>query len=112
VIETDPLATAVTRPDVETDATATSLDDQVTGCPDIALPFWSFTVAVNCEVSPREERVRFDAERAIDVASGLSGFDGSVGEEPDSPPVQLVVVVRTITHKAGATGVRRSMRGA
>jgi hypothetical protein len=47
----DPAVTPVTRPDVETDATAAVLEDQVTGS-DRAVPDASRGVADNCVVIP------------------------------------------------------------
>ncbi len=52
-----PLATAVTNPAEETEATAASEDDHVTVAPDITDPSSSFTVALSVTVSPRDAKV-------------------------------------------------------
>src|SRR6266581_3376693 len=52
VIVAAPLATPVTRPPVDTAATAGALDAQVISRPDSGIPFASSSVAVSCAVCP------------------------------------------------------------
>ena len=57
MIETDPVATEVTRPADETVATAVFVDDHVTVAPEITVPPASFTVAASVAVSPTDVNV-------------------------------------------------------
>jgi len=57
MIETDPVATAVTRPAGETVATVVFIDDHVTVAPDITVPPASLTVAARVAVSPADAKV-------------------------------------------------------
>ena len=57
MIETDPVATEVTRPADETVATAVFVDDHVTVAPDITVPPASLTVAARVAVSPADVKV-------------------------------------------------------
>ena len=52
-----PLATEVTRPEVETVATAASDVAHVTVAPDMVVPPESFTVALNVTVLPNDAKV-------------------------------------------------------
>ena len=56
MIETDPVATEVTRPADETVATAVFVDDHVTAAPDITVPPASCTVATSDTVSPIDKK--------------------------------------------------------
>ena len=58
MIETDPVATEVTRPADETVATAVFVDDHVTVGLAIVLSFASFTVATSVAVSVNEAKLR------------------------------------------------------
>ena len=75
---------AVTRP-VE-DTVATDADDelQFTAAPFIVAPFWSLTVADNCCVAPKDEKLRLVADSVIEVATGVVGVGGAVGVVPPS----------------------------
>ena len=75
-----PLVTEVTRPEVETVATAASDVAHVTQALAIVAPFWSLTVADRWDVAPSEVKIRLVSERVTDVATGV----GSVGLP--SPP--------------------------
>ena len=77
-----PSATEVTNP-VE-DTVATEAVDVVhdTLAPLIVAPFWSLTVADSCCVAPIDEKLRFIADRVIEVAMGVGG---AVGVVPSSP---------------------------
>ena len=79
VIVAVPFATAVTRPVEKTLATDPEEVDHVTLAPLIVVPFWSLTVAENCCVSPRGEKLRLVAESVIDVATGVGGGGVAVG---------------------------------
>ena len=79
-----PLATEVTRPEVETVATAASDVAHVTAALAIVAPFWSLTVAEIWDVTPSEARLRLVTERVIDVATGVGVGVGAVGVS--SPP--------------------------
>ena len=57
MIETDPVATEVTRPADDTVATAVFVDDHVTVAPDITVPPASLTVAARVAVSPADVKV-------------------------------------------------------
>ena len=57
MIETDPVATEVTRPADETVATAVFVDDHVTVAPDITVPPASLAVAARVAVSPADVKV-------------------------------------------------------
>ena len=77
-----PLVTEVTKPEVETVATAASDVAHVTQALAIVAPFWSLTVAVSSCVSPKDEKLRLVADSVIEVATGVGGL---VGVVPPSP---------------------------
>jgi hypothetical protein len=79
-----PSAAAVTRPEDETVAFA---DDELhdTLAPLIVAPFWSLTVADNCCVAPKDEKLKEVADTVIEVATGVGGVGGLVGVLPPSP---------------------------
>ena len=65
-----PFPTAVTKPPVDTVATALSDDVvHVTTAPDIVVPPASLTVAVSVAVSANEEKLRLVGDRVIDEAT-------------------------------------------
>ena len=64
-----PLFTEVTKPEVETVATAASDVAHVTQALLIVAPFWSLTVAESCCVAPKDEKLRLVADSVIDVAN-------------------------------------------
>jgi len=65
-----PFPTAVTKPTVETVATALSEDVvHVTAASDIVVPPASFTVARSVAVSPNEEKLRLVGDRVTDDAT-------------------------------------------
>ena len=70
-----PLVTEVTRPEVETVATAASDVAHVTQALAIVAPFWSLTVADSWDVAPSKARLRLVTEMVIEVATGV----GAVG---------------------------------
>ena len=72
-----PLVTEVTRPEVETVATAASDVAHVTQALAIVAPFWSLTEADSCCVTPIDEKLRLVTERVIEVATGVGV--GAVG---------------------------------
>ena len=74
-----PLVTEVTRPEVETVATAASDVAHVTQALAIVAPFWSLTVAEIWDVTPSEARLRLVTERVIEVATGVGVGGGAVG---------------------------------
>ena len=74
-----PLVTEVTRPEVETVATAASEVAHVTQALAIVAPFWSLTVADSWDVAPSEARLRLVTERVIEVATGVGVGVGAVG---------------------------------
>ena len=80
VIVAVPPATEVTRP-VE-DTVATDADDElhVTLAPLIVAPFWSLTVAESCCVVPKDEKLNVVADSVMEVATGVGGVGGLVGE--------------------------------
>ena len=80
-----PLVTEVTRPEVETVATAASDVAHVTQAFAIVAPFWSLTVADSGDVAPSEARLTLGGERVIEVATGVGGVGGLVGVVPPSP---------------------------
>ena len=80
-----PLVTEVTKPEVETVATAASDVAHVTQALLIVAPFWSLTVADNCCVAPKDEKLRLVADSVIEVATGVGGVGGLVGVVPPSP---------------------------
>ena len=80
-----PSATEVTRPVDDTVATAASDVAHVTLAPLIVAPFWSLTVAEICCVTPKDEKLRLVAESVIELATGVGGVGGVVGELPSSP---------------------------
>ena len=71
VIVATPAPTPVTRPDDDTLATPDADDDHATVA-EIALPFWSLVLAVNCTV-PLTAIVLAGAEMEIDVSTGVTG---------------------------------------
>ena len=77
-----PLVTEVTRPEVETVATAASDVAHVTQALAIGAPFWSLTVADSWDVAPSEARLRLGTESGIEGATGVGV--GAVGVS--SPP--------------------------
>ena len=79
-----PSATAVTKPADETVATDALDELQVTLTPLIVAPFWSLTVADNCCVAPKDEKLRLVADSVIEVATGVVGVGGAVGVVPPS----------------------------
>ena len=79
-----PLATEVTRPEVETVATAASDVVHVTQALAIVAPFWSLTVADSWDVAPNEARLRLVTEMVIEVATEVGVGVGVVGVS--SPP--------------------------
>ena len=85
VIVAVPSATEVTRP-LE-DTVATDADDELhdTEAPLIVAPFWSLTVAESCCVAPKDEKLNVVADSVIEVATGVGGVGGLVGEVPPSP---------------------------
>ena len=85
VIVALPLATAVTRPAVDTVATDALDELHDTLAPLIVAPFWSLTVAVSWDVSPSEEKLKLVADNVIEVATGVGGVGGLVGVVPPSP---------------------------
>ena len=76
VIVAVPFATAVTSPDALTVAPAGALLAQLTAAPEIALPFWSRTSAVNCSVAPKAVSWTVAGMTATDVGRGGSGVGG------------------------------------
>ena len=80
-----PLVTEVTKPEVETVATAASDVAHVTQALAIVAPFWSLTVAESWDVSPSEAKLKLVADSVIDVATGVGGVGGLVGVVPPSP---------------------------
>ena len=74
-----PLVTEVTRPEVETVATAASDVAHVTQALAIVAPFWSLTEADSCCVTPIDEKLRLVTERVIEVATGVGVGVGAVG---------------------------------
>ena len=72
-----PSATEVTRPEVETVATAASDVAHVTQALAIVAPFWSLTVAEIWDVTPSEVKLRLVTERVIEVTTGVGV--GAVG---------------------------------
>jgi len=85
VIVAVPSATEVTKPEDETVATDADDELHVTLAPLIVAPFWSLTVAESWEVSPSEAKLKEVADSVIDVATGVGGVGGLVGELPPSP---------------------------
>jgi len=85
VIVAVPFATAVTRPLEDTVATDAADELHDTLAPLIVAPFWSLTVADNCCVAPKDEKLRLVVDRVIDVATGTAGVGGLVGVVPPSP---------------------------
>ena len=79
-----PLVTEVTRPEVETVATAASDVAHVTAALAIVVPFWSLTVADSWDVAPSEAKLRLASEMVIEVATGVGVGVGVVGVS--SPP--------------------------
>jgi len=77
VIVAVPSATEVTRPVLDTAATAVSDVVHVTVALAIIAPFWSLTVADSWAVAPSEARLRLVTERVIDVATAVGV--GAVG---------------------------------
>ncbi len=77
-----PLVTEVTRPEVETVATAASDVAHVTQALLIVAPFWSLTVAVSCDVSPNAPRLTLVGDTEIEVATGAGGTTGAVVLSP------------------------------
>ena len=75
----------VTRPVLDTVVTAASDVAHVTVAPLIVAPFWSLTVADNCCVAPKDEKLRLVADSVIEVATGVGGVGGLVGVVPPSP---------------------------
>ena len=85
-----PLVTEVTRPEVETVATAASDVAHVTQALAIVAPFWSLTVADSWDVAPNEARLRLVTERVIEVATGVGvGVGVGVGAVGVLSPPQL-----------------------
>ena len=74
-----PLVTEVTRPEVETVATAASDVAHVTQALAIVAPFWSLTVADSWDVAPSEARLRLVTEMVIEVATGVGVGVDAVG---------------------------------
>jgi hypothetical protein len=75
-----PLVTEVTRPEVETVATAASDVVHITQALAIVAPFWSLTVADSWDVAPPSEaKLRLVTERVIEVATGDGVEVGVVG---------------------------------
>ena len=75
-----PLVTEVTRPEVETVATAGSDVVHTTQALAIVAPFWSLTVADSWDVAPPSEaKLRLVTARVIEVATGVGVEVGVVG---------------------------------
>ena len=85
VIVAVPPATEVTRPVEDTVATDAVDELHVTLAPLIVAPFWSLTVAESCCIAPKAEKLKDDAESVMEVATGVGGVGGAVGELPPSP---------------------------
>ena len=84
-----PLVTEVTRPEVETVATAASDVVHITQALAIVAPFWSLTVADSWDVAPPSEaKLRLVTERVIEVATGV-GVGVGVGAVGVLSPPQL-----------------------
>jgi len=84
VIVAEPFAIEVTRPVLDTVATAASDVAHVTAALAIVAPFWSLTVADSWDVAPSEAKLTLVAERVTDVATGVGVGVGEVGVS--SPP--------------------------
>jgi hypothetical protein len=80
-----PSATEVTNPVEDTVATEAADVAHEILAPPMAAPFWSLTVAESCCVAPKDEKLRFVADSVIEVATGVGGVGGVVGELPSSP---------------------------
>ena len=76
---TDPGVTAVTRPPVDTVATASAVDVQVTALPLSVLPWASRGVAVICTVAPTCTNCRFGETKTDAIAGGAGGGGGGGG---------------------------------
>jgi hypothetical protein len=95
VIVPEPAATPVARPLELTVATAVLLDAQVTVCPVITFPFWSFTVAVKACVAPARIEA-LDGATVTVVGVGGGGGGGTAVTVtlavPDLPDDVAVIV--------------------
>jgi len=85
VMVAEPLATEVTRPEEDTVATDALDELHDTLAPLIVAPFWSLTVAESCCVAAKDEKLKLVADSVIEVATGVGGVGGVVGELPPSP---------------------------
>ena len=79
VIVAEPFAIEVTRPVLDTVATAASDVAHVTLAPLMVAPFWSLTVADSWDVAPSEAKLRLVSERVIEVATGVGVGVDAVG---------------------------------
>jgi hypothetical protein len=86
VIVAEPFAIEVTRPVLDTVATAASDVVHVTVALAIVAPFWSLTVAVSCCVAPIDEKLKLVGESVVEVATGVGVEVGEIGV---SSPAQL-----------------------
>ena len=77
MIVAEPFATEVTRPVLDTVATAAFDVAQVTVAVAIVAPFWFLTVADSWDVAPSEAKLRLVTEMVIEVATGVGV--GAVG---------------------------------
>ena len=77
MIVAEPFATEVTRPVLDTVATAAFDVTQVTVAVAIVAPFWFLTVADSWDVAPSEAKLRLVTEMVIEVATGVGV--GAVG---------------------------------
>jgi len=83
-IVAEPFAIEVTKPVLDTVATAASDVAHVTVALAIVAPFLSLTVADSWDVAPSEARLTLVAERVIEVATGVGVGVDAVGVS--SPP--------------------------
>jgi hypothetical protein len=103
VIVAEPAATAVTTPLALTVAIEALLVDQVTVCPVIVFPFWSFTVALTEAVPPTTTEL-LAGETVTVVATGVGG--GGVGAVTVIDAVPLFVpLVPVMVAEPAATPV-------
>ena len=84
VMVAEPLATEVTRPADETVATDAADVAHDTLAPLIVAPFWSLAVAVSCCVAPIDVKLKLVGDIVTEVATGVEGVGGLVGELPPS----------------------------
>ena len=103
MIETDPVATEVTRPADETVATAVFVDDHVTVAPDITVPPASLTVAARVTVSPTDVNVFSLGDSSTVDAAWATVTEAVVLAEPEVAVIVAVPFATEVTSPADET---------